>query len=144
MACRLGALVGGGGAEAEERLAAFGENVGMAFQIFDDILDLAGAPAATGKRRGTDLCDGTVTLPVILALQLEPALRRRVAEACQGPGLEGLCDRLAAHPGVDLARERAREFVAAARRAVEAEGPGDGADVAALREIADGVVDRYS
>ena len=144
VACRLGALVGGGGREAEERLAAFGENVGMAFQIFDDILDLAGAPAATGKRRGTDLCDGTVTLPVILALRLEPALRPRVAEACQGPGLEGLCDRLAAHPGVDLARERALEFVAAARRAVEVEGPAGGADVAALREIADGVVDRYS
>ena len=144
VACRLGALVGGGGREAEERLASFGENVGMAFQIFDDILDLAGAPAATGKRRGTDLCDGTVTLPVILALQLEPTLRPRVAEACQGPGLEGLCDRLAAHPGVDLARERALEFVAAARRAVEVEGPTGGADVAALREIADGVVDRYS
>jgi octaprenyl-diphosphate synthase len=143
VACRLGALVGGGGREAEDRLAAFGENVGMAFQIFDDILDLAGAPAATGKRRGTDLCDGTVTLPVILALRLEPSLRPHVADACQGPALEQLCDRLAAHPGLDLARERALEFVAAARRAVD-EGPTGGADVAALREIADGVVDRYS
>ena len=56
-----------------------------------------------------------MTLPVILALRLEPALRPQVAEACQGPGLEGLCDRLAGHPGVDLARERALEFVAAAR-----------------------------
>jgi octaprenyl-diphosphate synthase len=143
VACRLGALVGGAGREAEDRLAAFGENVGMAFQIFDDILDLAGAPAATGKRRGTDLCDGTVTLPVILALQLEPGLRPHVAEACQGPGLEQLCDRLAAHPALEVARERALAFVAAARRAIQ-EGPADGADVAALLEIADGVVDRYS
>ncbi len=79
----------GRGPEAEERLAAFGENVGMAFQIFDDILDLAGAPAATGKRRGTDLCDGTVTLPVILALRLEPALRAQVAERVPGPGARG-------------------------------------------------------
>jgi geranylgeranyl pyrophosphate synthase len=143
VACRLGALVGGAGREAEERLAAFGENVGMAFQIFDDILDLAGAPAATGKRRGTDLCDGTVTLPVILAMQMEPALRPHVAAACQGPGLERLCDRLAAHPALELARERALAFVGAARRAIQ-EGPADGADVAALLEIADGVVDRYS
>jgi octaprenyl-diphosphate synthase len=143
VACRLGALVGGAGRDAEERLAAFGENVGMAFQIFDDILDLAGAPAATGKRRGTDLCDGTVTLPVILALQLEPGLRPHVADACQGPGLERLCDRLAAHPALELARARALAFVAAARRAIQ-EGPSDGADVAALLEIADGVVDRYS
>ena len=143
VACRLGALIGGAGPQATARLAAFGENVGMAFQIFDDILDLAGAPATTGKRRGTDLCDGTVTLPVIIALQLEPALRPHVADACEGPGLEHLCDRLAAHPALEIARERALAFVAAARRAVE-EGPCDGADVAALREIADGVVDRFS
>ena len=143
VACRLGAMVGGAGRDAEDRLAAFGENVGMAFQIFDDILDLAGAPAVTGKRRGTDLCDGTVTLPVILALQLEPALRAEVASACEGPQLEALCDRLAAHQGLRIARERALAFVAAARRAIE-EGPADGADVPALLEIADGVVDRYS
>jgi geranylgeranyl pyrophosphate synthase len=143
VACRLGALVGGSDREAEARLAAFGENVGMAFQIFDDILDLAGAPAETGKRRGTDLCDGTVTLPVILALQLEPGLRRHVAEARQGPSLELLCDRLAAHAGLQIARERALGFVADARRAIE-EGPAMGADGAALLEIADGVVDRYS
>ena len=143
VACRLGAMVGGAGRDAEDRLAAFGENVGMAFQIFDDILDLAGAPAVTGKRRGTDLCDGTVTLPVILALQLEPGLRAEVASACEGPQLEALCDRLAAHQGLRIARERALAFVAAARRAIE-EGPADGADVPALLEIADGVVDRYS
>ena len=143
VACRLGALTGGASAEAEARLAAFGENVGMAFQIFDDILDLAGAPEVTGKRRGTDLCDGTVTLPVILALQLEPGLRPHVADACQGPSLEHLCDRLAAHPGLALARERALAFVAAARASIE-EGPVDEADVEALLEIADGVVDRYS
>ncbi len=143
VACRLGAMIGGAGSEAEERLAAFGENVGMAFQIFDDILDLAGAPAATGKRRGTDLCDGTVTLPVILALGVEPGLRPEVAAACQGPDLYALCDRLAAHEGLRIARERALAFVAAARRAIE-DGPADGADVPALLEIADGVVDRYS
>jgi geranylgeranyl pyrophosphate synthase len=143
VACRLGALVGGAGRAAEERLAAFGENVGMAFQIFDDILDLAGAPAATGKRRGTDLCDGTVTLPVILALQLEPGLRPHVAEACQGPDLEALCDRLARHPALGLARARALAFVARAREAIS-ERPVDGADPRALLEIADGVVDRYS
>ncbi|MGD9573702.1 MAG: polyprenyl synthetase family protein [Thermoleophilia bacterium] len=143
VACRLGAEVGGAGPEATARLAAFGENVGMAFQIFDDILDLAGAPAATGKRRGTDLLDGTVTLPVILAMQLEPELRPAVASAADGPGLEALCDRLAAHPGLGLARERALAFVAAARAAIE-DGPADGAGVEALLEIADGVVDRYS
>ena len=62
VACRLGALIGGAGARPRTRLAAFGEHVGMAFQIFDDILDLAGSPdgdrqaprhrpAATGRSR---------------------------------------------------------------------------------------------
>lgn len=143
VACRLGALAGGGSRDAEERLAAFGENVGMAFQIFDDILDLAGSPETTGKRRGTDLCDGTVTLPVILALRLEPGLRPHLAAARQGPSLERLCDRLAAHQGLRLARERALAFVADARAAIE-DAPADDADVEALLEIADGVVDRFS
>ena len=61
-ACRLGAMLGGGSAEAQQRLSAFGEAVGMAFQIFDDILDVTGATEVTGKRRGADLRDGTVTL----------------------------------------------------------------------------------
>ncbi len=143
VACRLGAHVGGAGADAQDRLSAFGENVGMAFQIFDDILDLAGAPAATGKRRGTDLRDGTVTLPMILALQHEPALRPALEAAASGADLDALCDRLAAHPGSEEARRRAHEYVAAARAAI-LDGPTDGADVHALTEIADGVVDRYS
>lgn len=142
-ACRLGALVGGAGPEAQARLAAFGDNVGLAFQIFDDILDLAGSPAATGKRRGTDLRDGTVTLPVILAMRLDPALRAELAAADSDEAREALCDRLADHPGLAEARQRALAFVADARAAVT-DGPADGADVAALVEIADGVVDRYS
>lgn len=143
VACKLGAQVGGAGTDAQERLAAFGENVGMAFQIFDDILDLAGAPAATGKRRGTDLRDGTVTLPMILALRHEPGLRPVLEAAWSGGDLEELCDRLAVHPGAEEARRRALDYVAAARAAV-LDGPADGADVHALTEIADGVVDRYS
>ena len=144
VSCRLGAQLGGLGEEARTRLAAFGENVGMAFQIFDDILDLAGSPAATGKRRGTDLVDGTVTLPVILAMQIEPGLRDEVAAlAGADTAVEDLCARLAAHEGLQIARARALGFVAAARAAIE-EGPVEGADVGALLEIADGVVDRYS
>jgi geranylgeranyl pyrophosphate synthase len=141
-ACRLGSTAGGGGPEAAERLAAFGENVGLAFQIFDDILDIAGAPSETGKRRGTDLRDGTVTLPVILALQIEPGLARALEAEPSDAGLDELCDRLAAHRGLELARERALGFVAAARRALD--GPVDGADTDALLDIADAVVDRYS
>jgi geranylgeranyl pyrophosphate synthase len=48
-ACRLGALLGGGDRELQERLGAFGEGLGVAFQIVDDVLDIVGGPEATGK-----------------------------------------------------------------------------------------------
>jgi octaprenyl-diphosphate synthase len=142
VACRLGAMVGGADRETEDRLAAFGEHVGMAFQIFDDILDLTGSPAATGKRRGTDLREGTVTLPLILALKHEPELAPEIRALGNGRGIDALCDRLAEHAGVVEARDRALAFVGAAREAVD--GGLDGVASGALLEIADGVVDRYS
>ena len=142
VSCRLGAMVGGADRDTEERLAVFGEHVGMAFQIFDDILDLTGSPAATGKRRGTDLREGTVTLPVILALQHEPGLASQITALSDDGDVDALCDRLATHPGLVEARERALAFVATAREAVDTSL--DGVASGALLEIADGVVDRYS
>ena len=140
--CRLGALLGGAGRETQDRVAAFGEHVGVAFQIFDDILDIAGSPAETGKRRGTDLLGGTITLPVILALRAEPGLAHLVATAGNGTGVEPLCDRLAVHQGIAEAREQALGYVAAARAAVDA--PLDGVHQETLMRIADGVVDRFA
>ncbi|MFN8108913.1 MAG: polyprenyl synthetase family protein [Thermoleophilia bacterium] len=141
-ACRIGGMLGGADAEGQERLAEFGDAVGMAFQIFDDILDYTGDPAVTGKRRGADLRDGTVTLPVILALRDEPTLAGAIRAADGDAGIEALCDRLAAHPATQEARRRALEHVARAREAVVA--PVGNADTHALQAIADGVVDRYS
>lgn len=141
-ACRIGAVVGGVAPDAHDRLARFGDEVGMAFQIFDDILDLTGDPAATGKRRGADLRDGTVTLPVILALRGEPELADAIrAAGTDDDAVDALCARLAASTGCAAARQRALDHVARAREAVEGL---DGADVPALLVIADGVVDRYS
>ena len=77
-ACSLGAIVSGTGESDIAGLAAYGRSLGLAFQIFDDILDLTGDEAQTGKRLGTDLRDGTVTLPVIMALQARPDLGPRL------------------------------------------------------------------
>jgi len=142
-ACRLGSMLGGGSAEVQRRLALFGEAVGMAFQIFDDILDVTGATAVTGKRRGADLRDGTVTLPMIYAIQDEPALALAIQDVGEGDtAIERLCDRLAAHPGTQRARRRALAYVDQAR--AELEGELDTADRGALLLVADGVVDRYA
>ena len=56
-------------------LGAFGRRIGLAFQLLDDVLDVSGPAERTGKPRGTDLLDGTVTLPLILARERDPALR---------------------------------------------------------------------
>ena len=55
-------------------LCRFGESIGLAFQMLDDVLDVAGSWERTGKPRGTDLLDGTVTLPLILARERDPGL----------------------------------------------------------------------
>ena len=55
----------------------FGREIGLAFQLLDDVLDVTGPPERTGKARGTDLLDGTVTLPLILARERDPELERR-------------------------------------------------------------------
>ncbi len=141
VACRLGARVGGGDPITVDRVGAFGEHVGMAFQIFDDILDLTGDPEATGKRRGTDLRDGTVTLPVIYAMRDDPSLAARVAGVPHGEDVDALCRSVAGTPAMAEARERALSFVRSAREALEGL---QGVAVAALSTIADGVVDRYS
>ena len=64
---RYGARFGGASSEVEEALAAYGEIVGTAFQLSDDILDIAADSAASGKTPGTDLREGVPTLPVLMA-----------------------------------------------------------------------------
>lgn len=141
-ACRLGAILGGASLPAQVNVAAFGESVGMAFQIFDDILDITGDAADTGKRRGADLRDGTVTLPMIYAIADEPRLATAIAKATDDGAITALCDRLVGHSGVVRARARAVAYVGEARAVLD--GPVDGADVRALGLVADGVVDRYA
>jgi geranylgeranyl pyrophosphate synthase len=140
-ACRLGSLLGDPGEDAADALGRFGDRIGLAFQLFDDVLDLSGPPDQTGKSRGTDLLDGTITLPVIYAREEDPALRderpQNVTEA------EALCDRIAATGALERSRERALEFVAEAK-AILTMIPLVDNQRAALNLVADGVVERYS
>ncbi len=68
-ACRLGAVAAGAGSEAETALGAYGRNLGIAFQIADDILDWSGRQVEMGKAVGGDFAEGKATLPVILAFE---------------------------------------------------------------------------
>jgi geranylgeranyl pyrophosphate synthase len=139
----LGALEAGGGLDGAEALREFGRRIGLAFQMLDDVLDVAGPAQRTGKHRGTDLLDGTVTLPFILARERDPSLAaldpRAITDAEQA---EAICDRIAATGALDEARALALEHVEAAKAVVPA-GLAD-RERAALLLVADGVVARYS
>ena len=71
-ACRLGALFAKQGEKTASLFAQFGQNIGVAFQIFDDVLDLTGTDDVTGKTLGTDLLNQKLTLPVIHYLETAP------------------------------------------------------------------------
>ena len=127
----------------DEALREFGAEIGLAFQLLDDVLDVSGPPERTGKARGTDLLDGTVTLPLIEAAASDPAIREVDLQALDATTAETLCDRIAATGALDTVRARALEMVAAAKRALErAEFEPEQRQLLAL--VADGVVQRYS
>jgi len=71
--CEVGAVVAGAGEEERMKLKHYGEEIGYAFQIVDDCLDIAGDPKRTGKPLGGDLKEGKITLPIILTLRAAQA-----------------------------------------------------------------------
>jgi geranylgeranyl pyrophosphate synthase len=142
-ACRLGALTAVRGSSVlAEALGAFARRIGLAFQMLDDVLDVSGPVERTGKSRGRDLLDGTVTLPLILAREREQELAEFDLSTLEGAQhAEALCERIAATGALDEARERALEVVAEAKAELPAMLP-DGRSVL-LDMVADAVVQRY-
>jgi geranylgeranyl pyrophosphate synthase len=147
-ACRLGALVARGGrdrraaAALADALGAFARRIGLAFQLLDDVLDVSGPVERTGKTRGADLLDGTVTLPLILARERDERLAAVDLASLAGPAEAAeLCDRIAATGALQEARERALALVAEAKATLPAILPNDRA--ALLDLVADAVVERY-
>jgi geranylgeranyl pyrophosphate synthase len=134
-ACRLG--------RDTDALGAFGASIGLAFQLLDDVLDVSGPPERTGKARGTDLLDGTVTLPLILATERDPAIREVDLRSLDPAGVEQLCDRIAAAGGLRQVRSRALEMVAEGKRRLASAGF-DAERRRLFDLVADGVVQRYS
>jgi geranylgeranyl pyrophosphate synthase len=138
-ACELGALQAGGPADD---LARFGEQIGLAFQILDDVLDVTGPPERTGKPRGADLLDGTVTLPLIVARRRDPEIAkldlRDVRTAAQAAAV---CDQIASTAALEDARGHALELVRQAKLDLPPLPP---RQRTALQLVADGVVERYT
>ena len=124
-------------------LGQFGAQIGLAFQLLDDVLDVSGPVERTGKARGTDLLDGTVTLPLIDAAAADPGIREADLRALDAAGAERLCDRIAATGALDRVRSRALELVAGAKAQLDGDAF-DSEQRQLLGLVADGVVQRYS
>jgi geranylgeranyl pyrophosphate synthase len=141
-ACELGAIEGGLDAGAVEMLGSFGEQVGVAFQLLDDVLDISGPASRTGKPQGADLLDGTVTLPLILARSRDPELARLEVRGIKSEhdALE-VCERITATGALEDARARALVLVGEAK-SLTAALPERQRQVMEL--VADGVAERYA
>jgi octaprenyl-diphosphate synthase len=144
-ACELGARYPGGREDLGQELASYGHEVGLAFQIVDDCLDVVGDAEVVGKSVGNDVEDGKVTLPVLHAYRRAgPRARARVREIYTQPGLarrvELLREACDLSAGVESALARATEL---ARRAQQraAALPHSPAQ-AALADLADYVLER--
>ena len=123
--CRLGAVLSGQERAAIETFTSYGWHLGMSFQLADDLLDLVGEASESGKEPGTDLRDGVLTLPVILALEAEGP----DSELAQlvGRGDDGAVGRALAilrdHEALAMARDRARLEAELARRQLSVVAP---------------------
>jgi octaprenyl-diphosphate synthase len=113
-----GGRAGGLSAAQSDSLERFGEHLGLAFQAIDDVLDLSGDPAITGKALFADLREGKASLPIVLALRARPELEVVLRSAADA-GLDEergarLAREIAATGAVDTARRFAEEQVALA------------------------------
>jgi geranylgeranyl pyrophosphate synthase len=142
-ACRLGTLVALNDAiSLATALGEFASRIGLAFQLLDDVLDVSGPPQRTGKARGTDLLDGTVTLPLILARERDERIAEVDLVELDGPEqAEELCQRIAATGALDEARERALSIVLEAKAMLPTLLPDGRHEL--LELVADAVVERY-
>lgn len=137
-ACELGALhtdllVGEAG--------LLGRDLGIAFQLLDDLLDIEGDPAVTGKPRGTDLLDGTVTLPLAIAARRDPSLATIDLRALTEAQAAELCDALIASGACDEVRQMAFDRIASVQARIDAL-PGTPERRAALSLAAQALVQR--
>jgi len=140
-ACRLGRI--SSGKPGTEELASFGREIGLAFQLLDDVLDVTGPPERTGKARGTDLIDGTVTLPLILARGRDPGLESIELRGLGRDAVETVCDRIAATGALGAVRDRAKHGIKRAKEILDSPDF-SGEERELLGMIADGVVERYA
>jgi len=123
-ACQLGAVANSDDEEYISTMRAFGENLGLAFQIKDDLLDIMGKEKKTGKPMGNDIRDNKVTLPLIFALKQAPKKesRRVIRMIKRGAGkseIKKIVAFIQEYGGIEYAMKRANEHIELAQKALD-------------------------
>ncbi|MDD7384630.1 MAG: polyprenyl synthetase family protein [Actinomycetaceae bacterium] len=132
---RYGVLSSGGSEEVADAVARFGERIGVAFQIADDVIDIVSDGATTGKTPGTDLRDGVATMPTILLQEQAQAgtlddAGMRILNALRGDlssdeALADVVGMLRAHPVMEQTQAIAEQWLARAEVELEAVPEGE-------------------
>ena len=118
---RIGALAGGGDSIAQEKLGEYAWNLGMAFQLVDDVLDFTAREKTLGKPVGGDLREGKITLPLVYALERATGDERKLVDAIlrqrsyNGVPFARILSLLEEYNAIERVRERAQAFTEKAR-----------------------------
>jgi geranylgeranyl pyrophosphate synthase len=144
---KAGAIAGKCSKEAMKHLEIFGENIGMAFQIKDDIMDIVSDPGRLGKPAGNDIKEGKATLPLLLALNSAPKKEREniiriFREDPPSADKAKILDFIFKYDGVNLSELMAASFVNDAKAALDRAELKNDKKKAALYKIADYVIQR--
>jgi octaprenyl-diphosphate synthase len=121
---KLGALVAGADSQTEEKLGEYAWNLGMAFQLVDDVLDFTAREKTLGKPVGGDLREGKVTLPLVYALERASTDERRSVERVladrhyENVPLQQVLGLIEKYNGIERVRERAQAFTDKARQVI--------------------------
>jgi octaprenyl-diphosphate synthase len=143
----IGAILGGANHQEQIALREYGMNLGIAFQLADDLLDFTADEHALGKAAGADLLEGKITLPLILLQETHPAIRpeleRIMYDGVYNDGSRELISaKLAEHGTLSEIREIARSFAVGARKNLDILRESEYRS--ALDEIPNFVIDRNS
>lgn len=142
---RFGAMVSGAPAEVKETLTVFGEKIGIAFQLADDVIDISSESHQSGKTPGTDLREGVPTLVTLNVMKSTNASDRELIELLKAPikdevVVAQVLNQLRTHQALEQSREQLQQIARDARTAL---GPLPVNDVTgALFSLCDAIIDR--
>jgi len=144
LSARLGAMLAGADEKYQEPLQLFGERIGVAFQLADDLIDIRAKVQDSGKVSGTDLLAGVPTLPVLLLSSFDDEGSKKLAADIEAgisnEQLPDILERLRQHPAMELAQRQTMEWAERAIAAIEPLPEGSVKD--ALVAFARAVVER--